>query len=139
MSDDQAKQAAEQKRIKDALDRGIQKEFVQRNFPIYQGMPLKASVGGVLGYCAGTFAKQMSKILIWWSGLAMSLLGFLHYADYIKINWRKIDADIFWLVAKAREGGQESLYTRAQKFVTHWLPLVSSISGAFYYGFKHGD
>ena len=102
-------------------------------------MPLKGSVGAVLGYCAGTFAKQVSKILIWWSGIAITFLGWLNYAEYIKINWRKIDADIFWLVAKAREGGETSLWAKVQKFITHTLPLVASASGAFYYGFKHGD
>ena len=103
MSDDKA---AQEKKVKEILERGIQREFVQRNFPIYQGMPLKAGAGSILGYCAGTFAKQVSKVVIWWSGLALSFLGFLNYAEYIKINYRKIDADIFWLVAKARAGGE---------------------------------
>ena len=42
------------------------------------------------------------------------------------------------MVAKAKEGGQNSLEARVKKFVTHALPLVGSGLSAFYYGFKNG-
>ena len=29
----------------------------QRNFPLMQGIGLKAGIGSILGYCAGIFAK----------------------------------------------------------------------------------
>ena len=54
------------------------------------------------------------------------------------INYQKIDADIFHLVAKAKEGGENSLENRVKKFITHALPLVGSGVSAFYYGFKNG-
>ena len=70
-------QDSEQKRVKDALDRGIQREFIQRNFPLYQGMPLKAGAGSIMGYCLGTFAKLLSIILIWWIGCCILFLAFM--------------------------------------------------------------
>ena len=50
---------------------------MQRHFPFYQGMTLKSGAGALIGYCAGTFAKQISQVLIWWAGLTGSFLAFL--------------------------------------------------------------
>ena len=110
----------------------------QTKFPLVQGVSLKASAGAVIGYCVGTFAKQLSKILIWWTALVILLLKWLEWCNYVTINYLKIDADIFHLVAKAKEGGENSLENKVKKFVTHALPLVGSGISAFYYGFKNG-
>ena len=101
-------------------------------------MPLKCGAGGLLGYCIGTFAKILSIIVIWWIGCCIVFLAWLQYAGYITIHFKKIDADIFWLIAKAREGGETSMESKMKKFVTHYLPLTASFTGAFYYGFKYG-
>ena len=102
-------------------------------------MPLKAGIGSILGYCAGTFAKQNSKIFIKWIGIAVSFLAWVNYAKYITINWRKIDSDIFHSVAKSRKRGDTSAWARLHKFITHTVPLMTGASAAFYYGFKHAD
>ena len=102
-------------------------------------MPLKAGAGSILGYCLGTFAKLVTIVLIWWIGLAVLFLAWLNYMKYISVHWRRIDADIFWLVAKAREGGEESTQAKVKKFVTHYLPLTAAFTAAFYYGFKYGS
>ena len=107
----------------------------QRKFPWYQGMSLKAGTGSVLGYCAGVFAKQISDVLIWWAGISAAALAGLTYAKYITIHFDKIDADIFHLVAKAEEGGENSLKAKAIRFVTHHMVLITSLSGAFAMGF----
>ena len=97
-------------------------------------MSLKGTTGSVLGYAAGVFTKQISEILIWWTGIAGATLGFLAYAKYITIHFDKIDADVFHLVAKAEEGGDDSLKAKAQRFLTHHMVLLGSMSGAFCLG-----
>ena len=58
-------------------------------------MMLKSSVSGMLGYFAGTFFKQQYKIILWWGGVVFTFFGSLNYLQYIRINWQKIDSDIF--------------------------------------------
>ena len=128
-------QEQKQKEIRDKLNQEVRKQMTQRHFPWYQGMSLKGGAGSAIGYCAGVFAKQVSEILIWWAGLAGATLAALSYAKYITIHFDKIDADIFHLVAKAEEGGDQSLKAKAQRFVTHHMVLLGSLSGAFALGF----
>ena len=111
--------------------------MTQREFPLMQGVALKGTMGSVLGYCAGTFAKQVSQILIWYAGLTGSLLGWLHWTQYITINFKKIDADIFHLVAKAQDPNNTWVKSM-KKMITHYLPLMGGFSSSFYYAFKHG-
>ena len=73
----------------------------QRQFPFAQSVALKGGAGSIMGYCSGMFAKQVSRIIVFWAGCATTFLAFLSWCDYIKINWKKIDADVFHLVAKA--------------------------------------
>ena len=42
-----------------------------------KSMSFKSLAGAVFGYCAGTFAKQMSQQIIWYSGLSCTMLGVL--------------------------------------------------------------
>ena len=56
-TDDGFKKPTEEEKVRTALNNGIQKEFIQRNFPLYQGMPLKTFIGSIIGYILGTFAK----------------------------------------------------------------------------------
>ena len=109
----------------------------QREFPLMQGIALKGGMGSVMGYCVGTFAKQMSQIVIYYAGLTTVLLGWLQWCQYIKINWRKIDADIFHFVTKAQDPNN-TMTKYIKKMISHYLPLLGGFSSAFYYGFKHG-
>ena len=126
-----------QKEIQNKLNQEIKNKMTQREFPLLQGMSLKGSIGGVLGYCAGTFAKQVSQIAIWYAGLTTCLLGWLSWCQYIKINWRKIDSDIFHFVSQAQDPNN-SVTKYVKKMISHYMPLMGGFSGAFYYAFKHG-
>ena len=130
-------QIAREKDIKNKLSSGIKEEFTQRNFPWYQGVALKGGVGSVLGYCAGVFAKQISDVLIWWGGISFSLLGFLHYAQYITINFKKIDADIFHLFAKAMKNEEGGFMRNIKKFMLHTVPMMTGFSAAFYHAWEN--
>ena len=66
-----------EKEIKAKLDSNIKDRMTRRVFPWYQGMALKGTAGTVAGYAAGLFCKQVTEILIFWSGLAAASLGFL--------------------------------------------------------------
>ena len=134
MSNDQEKK---QQEIRDKLNKGIKDEFVQRNFPFYQSIALKGGVGSVLGYCSGVFAKQVSNILIWWGGISACFLGWLHWTNYITINFKKIDADIFHLVAKVSKQEEGGFMRNIKKFITHTLPLMSGFTAAFYHAFEN--
>ena len=97
-------------------------------------MALKGSTGSVLGYACGAFAKKVSQVLIWWGGLAFSFLGWLAWCQYISINWRKIDADVFNLVAKANDP-KTGFVDKTKKLITHHLPLWGGFMAAFKYAF----
>ena len=101
-------------------------------------MLIKAGAGSILGYAAGTFAKQVSDILIWWGGISTVFLGWLHYCEYIKINFKKIDADIFHLVAKVAKDDEGGIVRNIKKFITHSLPLMGGFAAAFYSAFYEG-
>ena len=75
----------------------------QREMGVLQSIGIKGSVGGILGYCSGSFAKQVSRIVIFYAGCASLFLTVLSFCDYIKINWKKIDADIFHIIAKSEK------------------------------------
>ena len=133
MADQQQLQA----QIRSKLGQGIKDEFVQRNFVWYQGMALKGSMGSLLGWMAGRFWKQFSDVLAWWGGIAGIFLGWLHWCDYIKINFRKIDADILHLVAKANKSDEQGGFVRnIKKFFVHTLPLCTGFTAAFYYALE---
>ena len=132
MSEEQEKRQAE---IRNKLNSNIQQQMTQRNFPFYQGMLLKAGAGSVLGYCSGIFAKQISNIVIWWSGIATVFLGWLHWTNYITINFKKIDADVFHLIAKVQKNEQMGTFRNLKKMITHVLPLLGGFSASFWAAF----
>lgn len=111
---------------------------MQRNFPFYQGMLLKYGAGSLLGYFGGIFFRQVSRILLFYAGMASSFLAWLHWADYITINFRKIDTDIFHLVSKVQDSEQRGYLRDFKKMVTHVLPLVGGFTVSFWYAFVNG-
>ena len=107
-------------------------ENIQNELPFVRSLLLKSGAGSVLGYCCGVYAKQVSKILIFYAGIGSTLLAWLSYCNYITINWKKLDSDIFHIVAKAKN--DRNFKQMFSKFFTHTLPLL----GTFVYGFKWG-
>ena len=67
--------------------------------------------------------------------MGASFLAFLGYCDYITVNWKKIDGDIFHFVAKTRK--DKTFSGLINKFFTHTLPIGGSFIFAFKYGFEH--
>ena len=67
--------------------------------------------------------------------MAGSFLGILSYLDYIKINWKKIDADIFHFFTKAKDG-KIGAFEWIKKQLFHTLPLMGGFSASFYYAFQ---
>ena len=100
-------------------------------------MPLKFSAGSVAGYICGRFAKQVSDILIFWTGLSASIIAWLHWTQYITINFKKIDSDITHLVAKAKEEDFKKKFYNLKKLVMHWAPLLGGFGAAFWHAFEH--
>ena len=70
--------------------------------------------------------------------MALSFLFWLRWCDYIRINWRKIDADIFHLVARVRKEERQSgsFAYAVKKFMTHTLPLMTGFAVAFKKAFE---
>ena len=118
-----------------STDKDPNLEHIQKNFPLMQGIALKSGMGSVMGYITGNFAKQISDIMIFYAGCATTFLIGLNYMDYIKINWKKIDADIFHLVARAKND-EFGLFSKMKKFMIHTVPLITGFAGGFQYGFE---
>ena len=92
-------------------------------------------MGCLFGYSCGTFAKQMSQRVIWYSGLTSCMLAMLMVKGWISINWSKIGQDFKRLVTRARN---EHWFQKVINAILQLLPLFGGFAGAFYYGFKHG-
>ena len=58
-------------------------------------MGSKALVGSVTGYMSGRFARMVTDWAIFYAGMGILLVGGLHYLQWITINWKKVDEDIF--------------------------------------------
>ena len=59
--------------------------------PMWAAMGGKLSIGSIAGYMAGNFLKQVSDEMIMYSGMAVFLVGGLHWMKWITINWKQID------------------------------------------------
>ncbi len=62
----------------------------------------KGIMGGMMGWIAGRFAKQISDIAIFYAGLGLFLIGGLTWMQWITINWTEIDKDLLGLYVKAK-------------------------------------
>ena len=53
-----------------------------------------------MGFCTSSFAKHMNKKVLIYTGYVSAFLGILSWRNYISINWRRIDKEIFHLMTK---------------------------------------
>ena len=65
-------------------------------------MGSKALVGSVTGYMSGRFARMVTDWAIFYAGMGILLVGGLHYLQWITINWKKVDEDVFKIATEAR-------------------------------------
>ena len=74
--------------------------------------------------------------MIFYAGCATTFIGLLSYMDYVTINWRRIDADLFHLVTRAKKD-ELGLFGKMKKFMIHTVPLMTGFVGGFQYGFEN--
>ena len=67
------------------------------DMPLWAKLSGKVTIGGVGGYMAGNFFKQITDEMILYSGMAVFLIGGLHWMRWITINWKQIDKDALGL------------------------------------------
>ena len=63
--------------------------------PYYFGMPIRSLFGMAMGYCVGHFVRKASQKLAFYGSMGIMALGLLAKMEYITINWKKIDSDLF--------------------------------------------
>ena len=95
-------------------------------------MPLRSIIGSVMGYCAGEFLKRFTKKIAAYSTGAMILIGTLAYANWITINWSKIDKDLISIVFRGTRAAT-ALTCYLKRMLTHFIPLA----GGFYIGLRY--
>ena len=86
----------------------------------------------------GNFLKQISDEMIMYSGMAVILIGGLHWMRWITINWRQIDYDLLQIVERAKVKGESGLFAKMKRFMARTAPLLGGFSAGFYYGFTLG-
>ena len=87
---------------------------------------------------AGNFLKQISDEAIMYSGMAVFLIGGLHWMRWITINWRQIDADVLHVYERAKVKGEQGLFQKIQRFMVRTAPLLGGFGTGFYWGFCLG-
>ena len=58
-------------------------------------MPVRSLFGAAMGYCVGTFIKKMEKKIAMYMGMGIVSLAFLAKMNYVTINWKQIDQDLY--------------------------------------------
>jgi len=58
-------------------------------------MPIRSLFGMAMGYCVGYFIRKTSQKLAFYGGISLMSLALLAKMEYITINWKKIDQDLF--------------------------------------------
>ena len=96
------------------------------------------SFGGLCGYMAGNFLKQISDEAIMYSGMAVMLIGGLHWMRWITINWNQIDKDALGLYERAKVAGEQGLFEKVRRFIARTAPILGGFGTGFYYGFMMG-
>ena len=56
--------------------------------PLWAQVTSKLSIGTIGGYMMGNFLKQVTNEAIMYTGMAVILIGGLHYMNWIKIQWK---------------------------------------------------
>ncbi len=75
---------------------------------IYALMGSKALVGSVTGYMSGRFARMVTDWAVFYAGMGVLLVGGLHYLQWITINWKKVDEDVFKIATEARNTAEKA-------------------------------
>ena len=101
-----------------------------------KGMGFKGGLGGIAGYAAGNFAKQVSNMAILYGGVILTFIGAFAYAEWITIEWNNILDDIKMSLGYLADA-QGKFMTRVKNFMTTTLPLAGGFSASFYYAFKN--
>lgn len=70
-------------------------------------MPLRSVVGSVVGFCVGVFVKQLTRKIMYYLGLGFVSIALLCWLDYVKINWNKIDEDLYYLIIATNRRSRE--------------------------------
>ena len=73
-----------------------------------------------------------------YSGMAVFLIGGLHWMRWITINWRQIDGDVLHLYERAKVKGEQGLCEKMKRFVVRTAPLLGGFGTGFYWGFCLG-
>ncbi len=84
----------------------------KQQMPVWAQFGGKLGIGSIAGYMAGNFLKQISDEAIMYSGMAVFLIGGLHWMRWITINWRQIDADVLHVYERAKVKGEQGLFQK---------------------------
>ena len=76
--------------------------------------------------------------MIMYSGMAVILIGGLHWMRWITINWKQIDKDVLGLVQRAKAKGEAGFFEKVKRFFIRTAPLLGGFGTGFYYGFMTG-
>ena len=106
--------------------------------PLWAKVSGKLTVGSIAGYMAGNFFKQITDEMIMYSGMAVILIGGLHWMRWITINWRQIDKDVLGLVQRAKVQNERGAFEKVKRFLIRTIPLLGGFGTGFYYGFTNG-
>ena len=106
--------------------------------PVWAQMSGKLGIGSITGYMAGNFIKQVSDEAIMYTGLAVILIGGLHWMRWITINWKQIDADMLGLWERVKAKGEDGLFAKMKRMVLRTAPLLGGFSAGFWFGFTNG-
>mmetsp|Transcript_10033 Transcript_10033/g.13655 ORF Transcript_10033/g.13655 Transcript_10033/m.13655 type:complete len:231 (+) Transcript_10033:271-963(+) len=103
---------------------------------------LRAGFGGLLGFCAGYAAKQVTKVVVLTAGVLFIILQGLAYAGFININWTKLKAALMNLVSSEKNGqvsteDLKGLLKGTFSILQYNLPQATSFVPGFYYGFTY--
>lgn len=98
----------------------------------------QVGTGGFLGFSMGYFMKKISKLLLFLTGMVMTVAAYLELTGTLNINWtglaNSIGAAFAWLT---RGHGNGSLIGTTQSLVGV-VPLGGSFAAATLIGFKYG-
>ena len=142
---DQEKEAplleAQKEGVKDETKPSAEGDPVKKvqKMPVWQHITGKLTFGSIAGYMLGNFLKQISDELIFYGGLQVCLFGGLAYIGWIKINFMKIDKDLFAIWQNAKKRVTEKSFTeRFRRMLMRTIPLLGGFAAGFKFGFASG-
>merc|ERR1712127_1015255 len=92
----------------------------------------KGLIGTITGWIMGRFLKQITDQAIYYLGLGCSLIGTLHYMQWITINWSEIDEDLLHLRDRVKKANEDKgLVQKVKRFVMRTAPLLTGFGVGF--------